>query len=98
MPRNVIPIVTGADAHARLETERKRELFAWADRVLRELGFADRVKLAISLHDLHRIVFDPDAAEVALAIREALHPASGERHRYFDGIREGSAKRILKMR
>jgi predicted P-loop ATPase len=98
MPNNIIPITPGADAHARAETERKRKLFVWADRVLLDLGWSERVKRANSLHELHKIVFDTDAAEVALAIREALHPASGARADCFAGLREGGLKRILRMR
>jgi predicted P-loop ATPase len=99
MPHNnVIPISPGAEAHARAETERKRRLFAWADQVLQELGLAERVKRANSLHELHKIAFDTDAAKVALAIREALHPASGAKADCFAGLREGGLKRILRMR
>jgi predicted P-loop ATPase len=99
MPSNIIPISPNADGHARSETERKRQLFAWADRVLLESGLADRVKRANSLHELHRIVFDPNAAEVALAIREALHPASGgAKAEWLNGLSASGLKRILKMR
>ena len=51
----------GADEHARAETERKRQLFAWADRVLREMGLAERVARASSLDELRKITFDADA-------------------------------------
>jgi predicted P-loop ATPase len=89
----------GAEEHARAETERKQRLFAWADRVLRELGLADRVARANSLDELRRVTFDANAAEVELAIREALHPASGSKADYFVGLRSvGSLKRLLKMR
>jgi predicted P-loop ATPase len=88
----------GAEEHARSETERKQQLFAWADRMLRELGLADRVARTNSLDELRRIIFDADAAEVALAIREALHPASGAKADYFAGLRAGGLKRILRMR
>jgi predicted P-loop ATPase len=98
MPNNVIPIVSGADAHASAETERKRQLFAWADRVLQELGLAERVARATDLPELRKIVFDPEAAAVTLAIRETLHPASGAKADFFTGLREGSLKRIVKMR
>jgi predicted P-loop ATPase len=96
---SIIPIAPdGADAHARAETERKRQLFAWADRLLQELGLVERVKRATSLPELRKITFDPDAAALALAIREALHPASGAKADCFAGLREGGLKRILKMR
>jgi len=98
MPSNVIPIAPSADAHARAETERKRQLFAWADRILQELGLTDRLNRANNLYDLHRVTFDADATEVALAIREALHPVNGEKADCFIGLREGGLKRLLKMR
>jgi hypothetical protein len=100
MSGNVIPISPpGADAHASAETERKRALFAWADRVLQEAGLAERVARAADLSELRKIVFDPEVAAVALAIREALHPASGaSKDECFTGLREGGLKRILKMR
>ena len=98
MPNNVVPISPSAEVHARAETERKQQLFAWADRLLQEFGLAERVKRANSLHELHRIVFDTDAAKVALAIREALHPASGVKADCFVGLREGGLKRILRLR
>jgi predicted P-loop ATPase len=98
MPNNVISISPSAETHASAETERKRQLFAWADRVLRELGLADRIARANDLNKLRKIVFDADAAKVALAIREALHPANGAKADCFAGLREGALKRILKNR
>jgi predicted P-loop ATPase len=100
MPNTLIQFPPpGAEDHARAETERKQRLFAWADRVLRELGLADRVGRANSLDELRRVTFDANAAEVELAIREALHPASGSKADYFAGLRSvGSLKRLLKMR
>src|SRR5262249_7940547 len=38
------------------------------------------------------------SAEVTLAIRDALRPASGRRQQHFDGLREGGLKQILKNR
>jgi predicted P-loop ATPase len=98
MPQNLIQFPFGAEEHARAETERKQRLFAWADNVLRELGLAERVARANCLDELRRVTFDADAAEVALAIREALHPASGARNDCFAGLRAGGLKHILRMR
>jgi predicted P-loop ATPase len=98
MASNIIPISSGAEEHARAETERKRQLFKWADELLKELGLAGRIDLANSIQELGKIVFDADAAEVELAIREALHPASGTKADCFAGLRERGLKRILKMR
>jgi hypothetical protein len=89
---------SGAQEHARAETERKRRLFAWADDVLRQLGLADRISQSNSFDELRKITFDPDAVEVALAIRDALHPASGRKADCFTGFREGSLKRLLQNR
>jgi hypothetical protein len=65
--------------------------------VLHDLGLADRIAHANSADDLRKVIFDPDAAEVALAIREALHPTSGSNANYLEGLREGGLKRLLKM-
>jgi predicted P-loop ATPase len=54
---------------------------------------------AKSIEELRNITFDADSAEVALAIRDALHPASGERAAaHFRGLKEGSLKQVLKNR
>jgi predicted P-loop ATPase len=99
MPSNLIPFPPlGAEEHAQAETERKQRLFAWADDVLHQLGLAERIARANSFDELRKITFDPDAADVALAIREALHPASGRKADHFAGLREGSLKRVLKSR
>lgn len=87
-----------ANEHARGETERKQRLFEWADRVLQELGLIDMVSQASSFEELRKIVFDLDAFEVTLAIREALHPASGPKADCFIGMQAGSLKRLLKAR
>jgi predicted P-loop ATPase len=98
MPNNLIAIPSAAEAHTKAETDRKRQLFAWADRLLQDLGLAERVKRATSLAELCKITFDPDLAEVALAIREALHPAGGAKADCFTGLREGGLKRIVGLR
>jgi hypothetical protein len=68
--KNIIPFPPpSAEEHARTETERRRQLDAWADRILQELGLAARLARATSIQELHRITFDPEAPEVALAIR-----------------------------
>jgi hypothetical protein len=96
-PPAVVP-PPSAEEHARAETERKRQLFEWADRVLHDLGLAKTVSEANSLDELRKIVFDADAIEVALAIREALHPAAGAKATCFAGIRDGALKQLLKRR
>ena len=94
----IIPLKTGTDEHARAETDRKRRLFAWADLVLQQLGFADRVEQADSVDELRKVTFDADTIEVALAIREALHPANGPKDDCFAGLKDGGLKRLLKKR
>jgi predicted P-loop ATPase len=97
--KNIIPFPPpSAEEHARAETERRRQLDTWADRILQELGLAARLARATSIQELHRITFDPEAPEVALAIREALFPATGERADYFAHLTKGALKRILKNR
>jgi hypothetical protein len=66
--------------------------------VLQDLGLAERVARASSLDELRRVTFDADAADVTLAIRAALYPANGVRPDFFQGLRVGGVKRILRMR
>jgi hypothetical protein len=99
MSANLIPFPPlGAEEHASAETQRKAALFAWADAVLQEIGLAERIARASSHEELGKIVFDPDDTQVALAIREALHPMSGTKADHFAGLREGGLKRILRSR
>ena len=98
LPVPASPQDKDADEHARTETQRNQRLFDWADAVLKRLGLNKAVAGAKSIEELRNITFDADSAEVALAIRDALHPASGERAEYFRGLREGSVKQILKNR
>jgi hypothetical protein len=65
----------GEDEHARADTDRRRQLFAWADEVLKQLGLRRAVFTAQSVEELRCIVLDVDDAEVDLAIRDALYPA-----------------------
>ena len=87
-----------ADAHARADTERNRRLFDWAEAVLKSLGLDKAVATARSIEELRRIMLDVNSAEIALALRDALHPASGQRQEHFRGLKEGSLKLILKNR
>lgn len=87
-----------ADAHARADTERNRRLFDWAEAVLKALGLDKAVAAARSIEDLRRIALDVNSAEIALALRDALHPASGQPQEHFRGLKEGSLKLILKNR
>lgn len=99
MSSSIVPFKpTSAEEHARAETDRKKQLFAWGDSVLQQLGIVDRVSRANSFEDLHKITFDADAAEVELAIRDALHPVSGTKADCFTGMHEGQLKQILKAR
>jgi predicted P-loop ATPase len=43
-------------------------------------------------------VFDPEDPVITLAIRDALHPATGAPEAHFIGLREGALKRILRSR
>jgi predicted P-loop ATPase len=80
------------------ETDRKRGLYEWCDRLLDQLGLVSKIVAAKTIDDLRKVVFDMDAAEVELAIREALHPASGSKADIFSGLKEGALKRVLKAR
>lgn len=91
--------VTVPDADEREgNAERTRRLFSWASALLRELGIDKVVALAKTIHELHRITLDVEAAEVAIAIRDALHPASGKPAKQFQGLRAGALKAILRNR
>jgi hypothetical protein len=94
----LIPFKPDAKTHADAETELKKRLFAWADGVLQQLGLAAKVAQAVHLNDLRKIILDTDDIIVELAIRSALHPASGEREKHFNGLRAGALKRLLKAR
>jgi len=93
-----VPIEGNTEANASAESDRKRRLFAWADAVLRQLGLSQAIARASSVAALRRIVLDVDSVDVILAIREALHPAGGQRAEHFRGLREGGLKQILKNR
>jgi predicted P-loop ATPase len=92
------PTSQDADAHARADTQRTRRLFAWADAVLKKLRLDTAVAFARSIEELRRVMLDVDSAEVTLAIRDALHPASGHRQEHFRGLKESGLKLVLKNR
>ena len=77
------------------DAERQQRLFDWARAVLKRLGIERAIKQAKSRQELRRIVLDLESIEVALAIRDALNPASGEREAFFRGLKENHLKRIL---
>ena len=93
-----VPASQDADDHARADTQRNQRLFDWADAVLKKLGLDKAVAAARSIEELRRVTFNADSAEVTLAIRDALHPASGHRQEHFRGLKEGGLKLILKNR
>jgi predicted P-loop ATPase len=66
--------------------------------LIRKLGLEEALLDATTIDELRKIKFDPDAVEVTLAIRDALHPASGEKDKCFTGIREAALKRIIVVR
>ena len=99
MMTNLIPFpAPDAKAHADAETELKKRLFAWADGVLQQLGLAAKVAQAMDFDDLRKITLDVEDVDVALAIRNALHPAGGQRADHFVGLTAGALKRLLKVR
>ena len=94
----LIPVTFNAEQHARTETERKNRLFEWADRVLDELGYTDRIARAQSSDELRKIIFDASAVEVTLAIREALHPVVGGKRNHFAGLNDEGLRKVLRKR
>ena len=93
-----VPASQDAEDHARADTQRNQRLFDWADAVLKRLRLDKAVAAARSIEELRRVTLNADSAEVALAIRDALHPASGHRQEHFRGLKEGGLKLILKNR
>ena len=93
-----VPASQDADEHARADTQRNQRLFDWADAVLKRLRLDKAVAAARSIEELRSVTFNADSAEVTLAIRDALHPASGHRQEHFRGLKEGGLKLILKNR
>jgi putative DNA primase/helicase len=94
----LVPVSQTAEDHARGDTERTRRLFAWALGVLKQLGVDKAVAAAKTLEELHKVAFDVESAEVILAIRDVLYPASGRREEHFRGLKEGGLKQILRNR
>ena len=60
-------------------------------RCSKALGLDKAVAAARSIEELRRITLDVDSAEIALAIRDALHPASGQRQEHFRGLRKAAS-------
>jgi putative DNA primase/helicase len=87
-----------AEEHANAETERKRRLYDWCDRLLEQLGVVDQVSRANTVEELRKITFDMDATDLRLAIRDALHPVSGPKADIFIGFKESMLKQVLKAR
>jgi predicted P-loop ATPase len=90
-----LPVSQPADERA---TERNHRLFDWAFAVLQRIGIDKIVAQAKTIEELHGIILDLKDAEIALAVRDALHPASGDREEHFRGLREGGLKLIIKNR
>ena len=93
-----VPVALSAEESARAETERRQQLFNWAEVVFKELGLLKALAAAGALEALRGIAFNVDGHKVILAIRAALYPASGNRAEHFRGLREGGLKQILKSR
>jgi predicted P-loop ATPase len=93
-----VPVALSAEESARAETERRQQLFNWAEAVFKDLGLIKALAAAGSLEQLRGITFNVEGHKVVLAIRAALFPASGNRAEHFRGLREGGLKQILKSR
>ena len=78
--------------------ERTERLFDWAVAVLKGLGIEQEIKRANSIEELRRVKLSLESADIALAIRDALHPASGDRAKHFRCLSQGNLKQILKNR
>src|ERR1700730_266196 len=92
------PVPESAGDRAQANAERHQRLFDWAAAVLEQLGWTKAVNAASTIMELNAVTFDANSAEVAMAIQDALHPATGQRERHFCGLKEANLKRILKNR
>jgi len=88
------PASQDAEDHARDDTQRNQRLFDWADTVLKRLRLDKAVAGARSIEELRAVTFDADSVEITLAIRDALHPATGHRQQHFRGLKEGRLQRV----
>jgi predicted P-loop ATPase len=93
-----VPTSRNADEHARAETQRNQRLFDWANATLKKLRLDKALSAARSIEEVRAVTLDADSAEVTLAIRDALHPASGHRQEHFRGLTAVGLKQILKNR
>jgi predicted P-loop ATPase len=91
-----VPVALDADDRVHADDRRNQRLFDWARGVLKRLGLDRAIAQARTIDDLHRVALDLDDGRIALEIRDALHPVSGERQEHFRGLSAGSLKQILK--
>lgn len=96
---NIIPL-PGADAKARAqaESDEKRQLFEWADQLLRQIGTAEKVSAATSIDDLQHVHLDLNEIDIMFAIRAVMFPAGGKVAKPFENMSEDKLKHIIKMR
>ena len=94
----VTPPPPDAEQHACAERERERKLFAWVDATLEQLDVTKRISDAGSFDELRKVTFDVNVVDVELAIRDALHPATGRKADHLDGLTERMLKRLLNRR
>ena len=79
------------------DAKRQQKLFDWALAVLKRIGIVGELLQAPTIEELRALTLDVKSAEVALAIRDALHPASGPREKHFEGCAKGTLERVLKI-
>jgi predicted P-loop ATPase len=101
MADNIFPFPALPAEQAKANKDRSAQLFDWARTVLKDLGITQAIKDASSLEELRSITLTQYEAEIALAIRDALHPAKkgpadpGKPAEYFVGLNAGSLRRII---
>jgi predicted P-loop ATPase len=93
-----VPVPPSVRDKGDANAERNKTLFEWALNLLKKLGIAQALERAGSIEELRRISLNMEDGEITLAIRDALHPAGGDREPHFVGLREGSLKQILRNR
>ena len=88
---------TGAGAQT--DADRHDRLFEWAFKVLTDIGLIDAIANASSMEELQRIIFDPDATKVIVAIQEALKPPDRQQAAaHFHGLTAKVLTKVLRNR
>jgi hypothetical protein len=85
--------------HGGDQTQMRRALFQWAERVLEDAGLLKMLRDAKTREELDAITFEPGNLALILMIRDALHPgSSNSRARHFQHLSDRMLTAILRNR